>query len=89
MRVTTTLLKLAITGILLLGYMATVQTEDDVPDWFDEDPEAVYNGINEGKLDFLDKPSKTPVHHHHNTLIILEDSIKTGWVKLVQCHEKS
>ena len=87
MRVTTTLLKLAITGVLMLGYVATVHTESDVPDWFDEDPEAVYNAINEGKLDFLDKPSATPVHHHHNTLIILEDSIKTGWVKLVQCHE--
>lgn len=87
MRVTTTLLKLAISGALLLCCMATVQAEDAVPDWFDEDPEAVYNGINEGKLDFLDKPVKKPVHHHHNTLIILEDSIKTGWIKLVQCHE--
>ena len=56
-------------------------------DWFVEDPDAIYDAINEGELTFLDKPPDTPVHHHHNTFIVLKSSIETGWIKLVQCHE--
>ena len=61
--------------------------EADEPDWFDEDPDAIFNTINEGRLTFLEKLPDKPVHHHHNTLIVREDSIQTGWVKLIQCHE--
>lgn len=71
---------------VLLPAPAGAQPEDDA-DWFDEDPDAAYNNINDGDLHFLDKPLSTSVHHHHNTLIVLKDSINTGWVKLVQCHE--
>ena len=42
---------------------------------------------NEGKLVFLTKPPKEIVHHHHNTLIILPETLQTGWGKLAQCHE--
>lgn len=55
-------------------------------DWFVEDPDAIYDAINEGELTFLDKPPEIPVHHHHNTIIVLKSSIETGWVKLLQCH---
>jgi hypothetical protein len=60
---------------------------EEEPDWFDEDPDAIFNAINEGRLNFLEKLPEKPVHHHHNTLIVHQDSIKTGWVNLLQCHE--
>jgi hypothetical protein len=56
-------------------------------DWFVDDTDAIIDAINEGELNFLDTPPDKPVHHHHNTFIILESSIETGWIKLVQCHE--
>lgn len=87
MDVTGKLLKIIVICMLLPTEGFSAPVEDDTPDWFDEDPEAIYSGINEGQLEFLEKPSKTPVHHHHNTLIVLPESIETGWVKLVQCHE--
>ena len=56
-------------------------------DWPDEVPDEIYDTINEGELNFLDMPPDAPVHHHHNTFIILKSSLETGWIKLVQCHE--
>jgi hypothetical protein len=55
--------------------------------WPDDDPDKIIDAINEGELNFLDKPPDQPVHHHHNTFIVLKSSIETGWIKLVQCHE--
>lgn len=81
------LLKILVISILLSGTLLAASAEEDVEDWFDEDPDAIYNGINDGQLVFLEKPPKEAVHHHHNTLIVLQESIETGWVKLVQCHE--
>lgn len=80
-------LKLLAIFITLSSPLLASGQENDTEDWFDEDPDAIYNGINEGQLVFLDKPPKKAVHHHHNTLIVLQESIETGWVKLVQCHE--
>ena len=56
--------------------------------WPDDDMDQIIDAINEGELSFLDKPPDQPVHHHQNTFIILQSSIETGWIKLVQCHEK-
>lgn len=81
------LLKIIGIFIMLSSVVLAAQEEENVEDWFDEDPDAVYNGINDGQLVFLEKPPKKAVHHHHNTLIVLQESIETGWVKLVQCHE--
>jgi len=67
--------------------LCLADSEEDEPDWFDEDPDAIFNAINEGQLTFLEKLPEKPVHHHHNTLIVSENSIQTGWVKLIQCHE--
>ena len=55
--------------------------------WPDDDTDQIIDAINEGELNFLDKPPDKPVHHHHNTFIIRKSSIETGWIKLVQCHE--
>jgi hypothetical protein len=87
MNVAGKLLKIIVICILVQAEACAVEAEDDELDWFDENTEASYSNINEGQLQFLEKPSKTPVHHHHNTLIVLQESIETGWVKLVQCHE--
>jgi len=78
-------------GVLIIGLCgggswAQGQIDDD-DDWFGQDPQETFNAINEGELSFLEKPPQNPVHHHHNTLIVLPESIETGWVNLVQCHE--
>ncbi|TCS70886.1 hypothetical protein EDC61_11339 [Sulfuritortus calidifontis] len=43
--------------------------------------------VNEGQLRFLEQAPDKPVHHLHNHIRIRPDSLKTGWVKLEQCHE--
>ena len=48
--------------------------------------ESAYN-VNEGVLTFLDKPPAKAVHHHQNWFRIDEESLATGWVRLVQCHD--
>ena len=42
--------------------------------------------VNEGKLTFLAKAPDKPIHHHHNHIFISDDSLKTGWIRLEQCH---
>ncbi len=43
--------------------------------------------VNEGALAFLPTPPAKPAHHHSNRLTLTEASLKSGWVKLEQCHE--
>lgn len=44
-------------------------------------------GVNEGHLRFLaTAPVRVP-HHHQNRIVIDADSLVTGWVGLVQCHD--
>jgi len=78
---------LLLVSIFATGVARSQADENGEEDWFAEDPDAIYDAINEGELNFLDKPPDTPVHHHHNTFIVLKSSIKTGWIKLLQCHE--
>lgn len=44
-------------------------------------------GVNEGPLQFLEKPPTKPVHHHQNLIQIDEESLISGWVSLTQCHD--
>jgi len=55
--------------------------------WPDDDIDKIIDAINEGELNFLDKPPDTPAPHHQNTFTILKSSIETGWIKLAQCYE--
>lgn len=48
--------------------------------------ESAYN-VNEGELHFLEKAPAKAVHHHQNWFRIDEESLATGWVRLVQCHD--
>ena len=52
--------------------------------WPDDDTDKIIDAINEGELNFLERPPDKLVHHHQNTFIILKSSIETGWIKLVQ-----
>lgn len=86
-------LKLNILSIIVLFVLSSQYSFADLPadaeeeDWFDEDPQATFDAINDGQLKFLQKLPDKPVHHHQNTLLVLPASIETGWVKLIQCHE--
>lgn len=42
--------------------------------------------VNEGELHFLTRPPAKAVHHHQNHILITDDSLATGWIKLEQCH---
>ncbi|MFO7543731.1 MAG: hypothetical protein R6W97_13120 [Thiobacillus sp.] len=43
--------------------------------------------VNEGTLSFLVTPPVKTVHHHQNDVRIDPESLATGWVSLVQCHD--
>lgn len=43
--------------------------------------------VNEGTLSFLTAPPAKALHHHQNEVRIDADSLATGWVSLVQCHD--
>ena len=65
---------------------AKPMTEEQIEAWFNDDSEERALAVNEGKLEFLlEKPDK-PVHHSSNTFILDNNSLKTGWVELIQCH---
>ncbi|MFW2439633.1 MAG: alpha/beta hydrolase [Arenicellales bacterium] len=78
---------LLLVSIFATGMARSQAEKNGEEDWFIEDPDAIYDAINEGELNFLEKPPDTPVHHHHNTFIVLKSSIDTGWINLLQCHE--
>lgn len=42
--------------------------------------------VNEGELEVLQKAPAESAHYHHNRLFIDEHSLRTGWVRMHQCH---
>ena len=44
-------------------------------------------GVNEGILNFLHDQPATSVHHHQNRIRIDDESLRSGWVSLSQCHD--
>ncbi|MDX2464152.1 MAG: hypothetical protein QNK31_06545 [Porticoccus sp.] len=65
-------------------------TSDELEKWFVEDindDEARAMAVNEGKLEFLIKRPSKAVHSSRNILTIDKESIETGWVGLIQCHQ--
>jgi hypothetical protein len=72
---------------LFVGAVASSRADIDWETYWPGDDDEVIDAINEGELNFLDRPPDKPVHHHHNTFIIQQNSIETGWIKLLQCHE--
>ena len=69
--------------LVALTLLAPVKAEDD----FDFDAFERIDNVNEGQLTFLAQDTQDPVHHHQNHITILPDSLVSGWVILLQCHQ--
>lgn len=67
--------------VALCAWFPALAQDDDFPEDLDLDK------VNEGQLEFLGSLPDKPVHHHHNAMVIRDDSVETGWVELYQCHE--
>lgn len=79
-------------AMLLLNSPLTAKemSADELEKWFNSDeldpPSYRTADVNEGELVFLTQLPVTSVHHHQNKLIIDEQSLTSGWVRLQQCH---
>ncbi len=70
--------------------LAAEKPEDDDA-WFEraleqERLEQQALAVNEGELEILDKAPAESAHYHHNRMFIDEHSLRTGWVRMHQCH---
>jgi len=63
-------------------------TPEELERWFNSDSldPPNYTYVNEGELVFLKEKPQKSIHHHYSQMIILENSLKDGWVKMRQCH---
>ncbi|MFV1982787.1 MAG: hypothetical protein ACC657_04540 [Thiohalomonadales bacterium] len=85
-----TLMILITSLISLIGSLtANEVTPEELEKWFNSDTldPPNYTYVNEGELVFLKiKPQKS-IHHHSSLMIIEEESLNDGWVKMRQCHK--
>ncbi len=82
---------LPLTGILFatlaaMPLHAQQMTPQEMEEWLFDDSDSLAAEVNEGELVFLDASPEKNVHHHQNQLIVSNDSVDNGWVKLIQCH---
>lgn len=79
-----------VVGMMCLPLILQAQnfTKQELEEWFFDDTDAgsLALEVNEGELEFLDKPPNKAVHHHHNVLTITDSSLDDGIVTLHQCH---
>lgn len=70
-------------------YAQETDQEQQAEKWFEGDAdEQKALQVNEGKLEFLSTPpDNKSLHTVTNTITISNDSLKTSWVKLQQCHK--
>ncbi len=80
------LLVFAFAAISIMG-MKAANTDDEWEQFINDDSEERALAVNEGDLEFLASPPDKPPHVLHNKLVINSQSLKDGWVDLVQCHE--
>jgi len=73
--------------IFCLPSQAAEYTKEQLEEWFFDDADMLASQVNEGELVFLVAPPEKVVHHHYNRLIIDDQSLRDGWVKMEQCHE--
>jgi hypothetical protein len=87
--------KVCTIGLILLSLTALtgMKSNNKSDDWDDWDKQAGADeakalAVNEGDLEFLTKkPSKSPPVLQNN-LTISQQSLKDGWVDMVQCHKR-
>jgi hypothetical protein len=77
-----------ICGSAALAVAEESMTEEEIEAWFNDDSEERAFAVNEGKLEFLSQIPDKPAHHSHNTFILDNNSLVSGWVKLIQCHSQ-
>lgn len=73
------------------GVRAAEPSEAELEAWLESDdpmpPSVSTDDVNEGELVFLASPPVRRVHHHSNQLVIDMDSVRSGWIRIRQCHE--
>ena len=74
-------------AIISIMGMKTTNNDDEWERFINDDSEERALAVNEGDLEFLTSPPDKPPHVLHNKLVINSQSLKDGWVDLVQCHE--
>jgi len=62
---------------------------EELERWFNDDSldPPNYTYVNEGELVFLKTKPQKSIHHHTSLMIIEENSLDDGWVKMRQCHK--
>jgi hypothetical protein len=74
--------------LLMIHLMGMKSDDEQWADWFESDFEAQALAVNEGDLEFLSKvPDKLPPVLH-NQFVISQQSLKDGWIDMVQCHQR-
>jgi len=63
-------------------------SQEELERWFNTDSldPPRYKEVNDAHLVFLTKKPEKQLHHHHNTVTILPDSLSDGWILIKQCH---
>ncbi|MDH5180440.1 MAG: alpha/beta hydrolase [Gammaproteobacteria bacterium] len=81
---------LSLLGLLLIPVaQADDYTVEELERWFNSDkfePPNPVGNVNDGELEFLTALPKKKIHHHHNSVTILPNSLQDGWVIVKQCH---
>ena len=69
------------------GYANEISPEE-LERWFNTDSlePPRYKEVNDGQLVFLTQKPKKQLHHHHNSVTILPNSLSDGWILIKQCH---
>ncbi|WP_455210103.1 hypothetical protein [Kaarinaea lacus] len=75
-------------AVLILICVMGMKAGDDWEAWVETDYEAQALAVNEGDLEFLSEiPDKLPPVLK-NRLTITPQSLKDGWIDMIQCHER-
>lgn len=85
--------RLFLLSLFCLLPFLTLQADEISPEelerWFNSDefaPPLASKDVNEGHLAFLTAAPEDKLHHHHNSVTILPNSLSDGWVLVRQCH---
>jgi hypothetical protein len=74
--------------VFLMAQLMGMKADDPWEQWPETDFEAQALAVNEGDLEFLSEvPEKLPPVLH-NRLTISPQSLKDGWIDMVQCHKR-
>jgi hypothetical protein len=81
------MLAVALLLLLMISLMG-MKTNDPWEEWPDTDFEAQALAVNEGDLEFLSEVPKKLPPVLHNQFTISQQSLKDGWIDMIQCHKR-